>query len=270
METKKKIIIQEIRYWQKNQLLPEHYCLFLLNLYQEGEGNSSGNAISQERRSAWKMGFVSLLISIGLIGTFLVAINFQSFSTFLQGSILFLFSFIFYGITIWMKQRKLEIYHLTLGVGSLSLLFSTLWVGSHLDLGALPLFLSLIAVLFFWLFSGFILKTNYIIFISLIGFMAAYGWYMHPWIIQKQSALFQHVIWYPLAAIGIGIGLWLLKREVSAGKIFFFSGITALLISIVHTFFFESMAPSGQFILFAVELVVAAVVLFYTRTQWLK
>lgn len=36
-ETRKKIIIQEIKYWKESKLLPEQYCNFLLTLYSGGE-----------------------------------------------------------------------------------------------------------------------------------------------------------------------------------------------------------------------------------------
>lgn len=36
-ETRKKIIIQEIKYWKESKLLPERYCDFLLTLYSGGE-----------------------------------------------------------------------------------------------------------------------------------------------------------------------------------------------------------------------------------------
>lgn len=36
-DQRKKIIVKEIEHWRKNHLLPEHYCIFLLNLYTEGE-----------------------------------------------------------------------------------------------------------------------------------------------------------------------------------------------------------------------------------------
>ncbi|WP_051348469.1 hypothetical protein [Peribacillus kribbensis] len=36
-ETRKKIIINELVYWKKNRLLPEHYCDYLLALYDGGE-----------------------------------------------------------------------------------------------------------------------------------------------------------------------------------------------------------------------------------------
>ncbi|QPC46910.1 hypothetical protein [Mangrovibacillus cuniculi] len=35
---KKHLIINEIRYWQEHQMLPEKYCQYLLTLYSEGEG----------------------------------------------------------------------------------------------------------------------------------------------------------------------------------------------------------------------------------------
>lgn len=36
-KNRKKIIIDEIRYWKEHQLLPEKYCNFLLTLYTQGE-----------------------------------------------------------------------------------------------------------------------------------------------------------------------------------------------------------------------------------------
>lgn len=37
---KKNLIINEIRYWQEHQMLPDKYCQYLLTLYSEGEGVS--------------------------------------------------------------------------------------------------------------------------------------------------------------------------------------------------------------------------------------
>ena len=36
-ETRKKIILHEIKYWKQSKLLPEQYCDFLLTLYSGGE-----------------------------------------------------------------------------------------------------------------------------------------------------------------------------------------------------------------------------------------
>ncbi|WP_066192929.1 hypothetical protein [Gracilibacillus timonensis] len=35
---RKQVIISEIHYWKSHQILPAHYCDFLLALYSEGEG----------------------------------------------------------------------------------------------------------------------------------------------------------------------------------------------------------------------------------------
>ncbi|MCE4047018.1 MULTISPECIES: hypothetical protein [Bacillaceae] len=35
-DNRKTVIIQEILYWKKNKMLPEHYCDYLLTLYTEG------------------------------------------------------------------------------------------------------------------------------------------------------------------------------------------------------------------------------------------
>ncbi|WP_163539608.1 hypothetical protein [Gracilibacillus sp. YIM 98692] len=47
MEDKKKVIVEEIKYWKKHQLLPSTYCDFLIALYTEGEdgeGNHNNSA----------------------------------------------------------------------------------------------------------------------------------------------------------------------------------------------------------------------------------
>ncbi|MFC4388505.1 hypothetical protein ACFOZ1_11910 [Gracilibacillus marinus] len=36
---RKKVIINEIKYWKDHRLLPTHYCDFLLALYTEGQGD---------------------------------------------------------------------------------------------------------------------------------------------------------------------------------------------------------------------------------------
>lgn len=48
-DQKKKIIVAEIENWRKNHLLPEHYCIFLLNLYTEGEAERD-RPVSKRKR----------------------------------------------------------------------------------------------------------------------------------------------------------------------------------------------------------------------------
>ncbi|WP_391201933.1 hypothetical protein [Psychrobacillus sp. L4] len=55
---RKQIILNEIAFWKKNKLLPEHYCDFLIALYAQGENtgmeekeNSSKALLAKDRKS---------------------------------------------------------------------------------------------------------------------------------------------------------------------------------------------------------------------------
>ena len=52
---KKEIILNEIGFWKKNKLLPEHYCDFLTALYAQGEqieekDNTSKAVLAKEKK----------------------------------------------------------------------------------------------------------------------------------------------------------------------------------------------------------------------------
>ena len=50
-ESRKQIIINEIIYWKKNRMLPEHYCDFLLALYTKGNGLQDQSQKSRLRKN---------------------------------------------------------------------------------------------------------------------------------------------------------------------------------------------------------------------------
>lgn len=90
-ERKNEIIIDEIKKWQENKLLPDTYCKFLLSLYTEGEGDEE----KEERPSAFKailknskkviLSFIIMVVAITII---LCIIFFAQFSPTVQLSIL--------------------------------------------------------------------------------------------------------------------------------------------------------------------------------------
>lgn len=270
MDPKKKIIIHEILYWQKNHLLPEQYCQFLLNLYREGEGGKELKSSLRHKKISWKMGLLSLLISFILLGLFMLVINFQSFSLAVQGSLLGLFSILLYAGTAVLRLRKSDIYHLTLGVASLSLLFTTLWIVDGLDVQANTLFLILVILLILWLVSGVVFQTNYIVLITIIGFMLSYGWYIHPWIMAQQSSIAQFGAWFPFAIVGIFTGLILLKKDSALGRLLFFSGLASLFAAIFHSFFMDNVSITSQILFVFVDIIIATILLLLTRNHWMK
>lgn len=65
-ETRRNIIIKEIKYWKHSKLIPETYCDFLLALYTEGDVERFGD----EKRRLIRISFM-LLLALGSIFLFL-------------------------------------------------------------------------------------------------------------------------------------------------------------------------------------------------------
>ena len=78
---RKEIIIKEINYWKKNNLLPSKYCDFLLSLYTGGEGNSS--QLEHHPIKKLKVLGTMALVTFMLLITFLV-IYFTDFPMVMQ------------------------------------------------------------------------------------------------------------------------------------------------------------------------------------------
>jgi len=76
---RKQIILNEIKFWKQNKLLPDHYCDFLTTLYTEGEehpaitAKARNSIIGKEKRKVQFWAIVIPVISILLmVATFLV------------------------------------------------------------------------------------------------------------------------------------------------------------------------------------------------------
>ncbi|WP_338451587.1 hypothetical protein R4Z09_06825 [Niallia oryzisoli] len=113
-ESRKQIIINEITYWKKNRLLPEHYCDFLLALYTEGNGAQEKN-----KKSQWFKKELLLLLFIPII---MVLFYFTELSLILQ--LVFAIILILIGIYLIFYFRKTGLlFQIPLIVTALILLF---------------------------------------------------------------------------------------------------------------------------------------------------
>ncbi|MEO4052275.1 hypothetical protein [Solibacillus sp. CAU 1738] len=86
---KKQIILNEITFWKKNKLLPDHYCDFLLTLYTEGNNENEelkGNA-SQAIKVKEKRKNISLYLIVPVVAIFLVVLLFTLNSVWLIAAI---------------------------------------------------------------------------------------------------------------------------------------------------------------------------------------
>ncbi len=80
---KEKVILEEIKYWKKNQLLPDHYCDFLIALYTYGEGLPEE---TQEKSSSkFQIGILlDLLLLVLLLPLSFLLVQLFSNQTFFQ------------------------------------------------------------------------------------------------------------------------------------------------------------------------------------------
>lgn len=103
---RRETIIQEIEYWKRSRLLPEHYCDYLLALYTEGDARSHG----RRWRSSLAAGLCLLLPAAALV------IYFTELSFVLQTLLfaLFLAACLFF---CWRWRNKRELLHFPL-IGS--------------------------------------------------------------------------------------------------------------------------------------------------------
>lgn len=99
---RRKIIINEIKYWKQNRLLPEHYCDFLLNLYTEG---SLEDDSTSRNRSSLTKGILSFIL-IGMLSLSVFLFYFTELSIFLQTAFIIFFDLSAITAVLYMVKKS--------------------------------------------------------------------------------------------------------------------------------------------------------------------
>ncbi|WP_019242621.1 MULTISPECIES: hypothetical protein [Bacillus] len=100
-ETRKKILLNEIRYWKKTRILPEQYCNYLLALYSEGEDEQ----LSTPKKKMRKITIPYVFISIIIVSAFIVN-YFTEIKTFLQIALYIILLGTLIGITFYENKKQ--------------------------------------------------------------------------------------------------------------------------------------------------------------------
>ncbi|RXI99416.1 hypothetical protein DS745_14395 [Anaerobacillus alkaliphilus] len=124
---RKKIIINEIKYWKKCRLLPDHYCNFLLSLYTEGDQPEEINE-KQTMRPFKLMPFLMTIFVLALFGLTFLVIYFTDFSSFLQTAVVIFLSIIILLLSIQMKHYDSRLVHLYILIAALMIFIATIHV----------------------------------------------------------------------------------------------------------------------------------------------
>ena len=106
---KKKIVINEIKYWKQNQLLPDVYCNFLLSLYSEGKEREAETHSRRAFSFLQSLSFYTLALTL-LVLTFVI-IYFTQFSFAMQIALVTFFFLVSLSVTIFLFKKGKHIVH---------------------------------------------------------------------------------------------------------------------------------------------------------------
>ena len=176
---RKQIIMNEIAFWKKNKLLPEHYCDFLLALYAQGE-NQEDEQVEKASKAvlAKKQKYKVILYSVvGLLTVLLLASLFVVTTTIFIPIILVAIAILsFLYITIKLVKNKSVMAPLLFVCSALLLLGLSFKVWD-IYFGDEPLVL--IGLIFgnclIWLFSGLLMKLVYFSISGILGLLLIIG-----------------------------------------------------------------------------------------------
>ncbi|MBW8348138.1 hypothetical protein K0H71_01615 [Bacillus sp. IITD106] len=92
-DKRKNIILKEISFWKQNNMLPEHYCNYLMALYTEGQEEIQAKV--EKRKQPFNMEIFFSLLFLALIGimiviTYITDISFTMQTLFLSISVFIL------------------------------------------------------------------------------------------------------------------------------------------------------------------------------------
>lgn len=163
--SRKETIMNEIQYWKKHQMLPDHYCDFLLALYSEGQYSSNSK---RENNDLWKIILCFVLITF-LLCTSVFVIYFTEFIFVLQTMILTSFVVLLLSLGIYYSKKRYWYTFFYIGAAMQLLLLSVFLSEKLLRNEPFMLWIILLANCLLWILAGWKLKLFYFIASGIVG-----------------------------------------------------------------------------------------------------
>jgi hypothetical protein len=164
-------VVNEILYWKKNRLLPEHYCDYLLALYTEGnDSQSKENGKSSIMSPKESIKFNPLYIAViflSILGIFIS--EFTSFNFVYQGLILLMIVIALLGITYMISRKSLNYQVPLIASAFILLLLTVKFVEFLFPQNLLMLYISLFVHCIGWIVLGLKLKLTYFNIAGMVG-----------------------------------------------------------------------------------------------------
>ncbi len=276
---KRSIIVKEIEHWRRSKLLPEQYCIFLLNLYKDDSTDAATNGNFKSKSKAtgkfnWKYGLIALMTLAVISLSSFYMINFNSFHIGLQISGSFLIIFICYLVGIISLKNKPILSYVFVGIGSIFLLF----IGEYLlqQYGFTdPLWILGYVVIcsIIWIGIGWILDIGMMQFAGWAGLLLFYGYLLHSQLGRDVSWVQIQLWWIPLSFVFVWVS-WLLHiQRKTVGKVLLaVAGILWFSGELYSLFFSELTGIIIQYSTIGKVIVLAATVFVFRRKwkEWVK
>lgn len=169
---RKKIIVDEIKYWKKSRLLPEQYCNFLLTLYTGGVETEDVKSKQKKVNSNQIALVMFTTIGLAIFGLTFLVIYFTDFSPLMQMTIVLFFSTVMFALGKRVKKYDVRFVHIYILMTVLMLFLATIHIVGFIfpdQPGAIILAVSFTCMV--WVVIGKKYNLKYLIFSGAIGLL---------------------------------------------------------------------------------------------------
>ncbi|WP_400164065.1 hypothetical protein ACAF76_013675 [Brevibacillus sp. TJ4] len=295
-DQRKRTIIAEIENWRRNHLLPEHYCIFLLNLYTEGERASDPAATSRNKKKGAPAAAASgnagkktteyvyvkrevspvtgklilgwLLGALVIAGLILLAFHFNRFQTSMQIAIFTCFSLVFYILAIVFRKSAPPLTHLFLGLFFLITVWGGIFCIIQLggSLAVILLYLGVLCVLACG--SAFFFGYSYLLYSGMLGLALLYGVATTERVADEYTWWRSELYWVPLACMLTGVAFLMHRSSPKWSGVFAVCGLLCFFGAEIQSLYIpEAMRDLIQLLLF-IKVFISSVYFFLTRGYW--
>ncbi|MCA1063430.1 hypothetical protein QTG56_12650 [Rossellomorea sp. AcN35-11] len=163
--SRKEVIVNEIQLWKQTNMLPEHYCDYLLALYTGGEGMDP--YVREDNKRTFIL--TDFLLSIGAIAISLFVIYFTELSIVLQTTILASFVVLLVGLGIYYTRKQKSPLLIYLASAFIFLLVSIEATDVFMNGRSTPMYITLFSNCLLWVGAGLKWKSAYFTFSGVAG-----------------------------------------------------------------------------------------------------
>lgn len=296
-DQRKRTIITEIENWRRNHLLPEHYCIFLLNLYTEGDRpntpvsaggketmrtapgvslgkvNSSSSVTTEYAPRTvspvtGKMVVAWLLGALIIAGLILLAFHFNRFQTPMQITIFACFALVFYILGLAYRRTAPPLTHLFLGFSFLILIAGGVYCIQKLAGGAPFVLFYLGFICMLLCISAVVFGYAYLLYAGLLGLAILYGITTVQRVGVDYTWWKSELYWVPLACLLTGMGFLMNKANTKWAGVFAVCGLAFFFGAEIQALYIPDAKRDMIQLLLFVKVFVASALFFFTRGYW--